>query len=167
MLKSVCLCTHTHTDARKYSALSWLMVRPCGPYHVWNKDVHAHFSSSMSGGFMGCTVMQGLIWLLALNVPEFLCLSQETESLWTLTCSQLCGLYSISPIWRLNVSISVCGVIVLWLLHSDSMVWKACVRVYDWFIVCVYVFVCACGCTQVYVGVCMSVNEWPRSIKCF
>ncbi len=79
-------------------------------------------------------------------------------SLWTLTCYQLRSLVSlVSEI----VCVCVCGVIVLWLLHSDSLVWRAGVCVYDWFIVCVYVFVCACGCTQVYVGVCMSVNQWP------
>jgi len=49
----------------------------------------------------------------------------------------------------------VCGVIVLWLFHSDSLVWKAGVFVYDWFIVLyVYAWVHAS------VRGCVRVCEW-------
>lgn len=85
---NICLLVHTYAYWRPKIFCVILAVVRSG--YVWNKDVHTHLSNSMLGGFMGCIVMQGLIWLLALNVPEFLCLGQETDSLWTLTCYQLC-----------------------------------------------------------------------------
>ncbi len=133
------------------------MVRACGPYHVWNKDVHTHFGSSMSGGFMGCTVRDaGLDMAVRPECAWILESGPRDYSLWTLTCYLLRSLYSISRIWNSSRLCLWCNCIMTFAFRFIG-VKSRCLCL--WLVYCMCVHVCVCMWMHASVRGCVDVCE--------